>query len=320
MTVDVRHEPIKMWRGLKKRRFKKQLLAITTAYAEEIAGFVPNPERAIATLEPLVSERWKRELEAIATLTGQSYRNLFLANLYYDAMKLISGPDVGCTAVALATPSGPVHARNLDWWTENGMLANYSMVVDFVGHPMGPYSIVAWPGYVGALSGCAPGRFAMTLNTVRSGEGFVAGRPVALLLREILEECATFEEALLRVSEATLCCDCLVLLTGLTNHQMVVVERTPTTMATREATDGVLVATNHYVALQTGKNTVAHNELTSTACIRYDRATELGQAYVAGEAIQPFDILGDRNVKMGLTVQHMVMQANTGFLAVRVPS
>lgn len=40
-------------------------------------------------------------------------------NLYYDALKAVL---VGCTAFAVDTPTGPLHARNLDWWTENDSL------------------------------------------------------------------------------------------------------------------------------------------------------------------------------------------------------
>jgi len=37
---------------------------------------------------------------------------------YYDALKVILGRAFGCTAFATDAPGGVLHARNLDWWTE----------------------------------------------------------------------------------------------------------------------------------------------------------------------------------------------------------
>ena len=318
IQVDMSRPPSRRWRELKRGRYRRQLGAICTAYVDEIADFIGDPAQLMGVLEPLVDKRWRAELKAIAELSGQSYQTMVIANLYYDAMKLAFGPDVGCTAVAMATPSGPVHARNLDWWTTNGMLARFTTTVDFVGHPNGPFSIVTWPGFIGALSGMASGRFALTLNAVSSGEGFAAGTPVALLLREILEDCKTYTEAVEHLMSKTLCCDCLVMVTGTSNAEMVVIERTPTRAEQRGPVDGVVAATNNYRVIKAQENLYAETALTETSCRRYDRAVELARTARFLTPARSLQILRDSDVQMGLTVQQMAMQASTGQLSVHV--
>jgi hypothetical protein len=89
-----------------------------------------------------------------------------LSNLYYDALKVV----LGCTAFAVDAGEATLHARNLDWWTKNAALARYTTVCHFIGGAGGPFTTIGWPGFVGAFSGVAPGRFAITLNAVLSLE------------------------------------------------------------------------------------------------------------------------------------------------------
>src|SRR5580658_2391321 len=85
---------------------------------------------------------------------------------------------MACTAFAIDTPSGPLHARNLDWTSANGRLASETIIVNFRRGEQGPlYRTIGWPGFVGCLSGVAPGRFAATLNAVMSDDPFALAPP-----------------------------------------------------------------------------------------------------------------------------------------------
>src|SRR3984885_15878709 len=92
---------------------------------------------------------------------------------------------------------------------------------NFRGGPAGPFTTVGWPGFVGAFSGVASGRFAVTLNAVLSLEPAQPAMPIVLLLRAVLEEAKSFDEEAEILSNSILPCDCLLLLTGTRSVEMV---------------------------------------------------------------------------------------------------
>ena len=113
-----------------------------------------------------VSNDYRAELESIAERIDRSLEEVLLANLYYDAIFAV----IGCTAFAIDTPQGPLHARNLDWWTEKNQLAKHTCEIRYRGGPT-PTRVAGWPGFMGVFSGVAEGRFAITLNAVVSAGG-----------------------------------------------------------------------------------------------------------------------------------------------------
>src|SRR5262249_42706917 len=145
-------------------------------------------------------------------------------------LKAVLGPVFGCTAFAVDMGDQVLHARNLDWWTEGSLLSRYTAACRFVGAPAGEFTTVGWPGFVGAFSGIAPGRFAVTLNAVLSDEPAQLGTPVVLLIRRTLEEARSFTEAVRTLSETPIPCDCLLLVTGVRSGEMAVIERSPSVM------------------------------------------------------------------------------------------
>ena len=120
----------------------------------EVAGLLET------NAEQWIAERHVDELRGLASRLGLPLGLTVLGNLYYDAIKFV----IGCSAFAVDSAEGPIHARNLDWWTSSGDLTKTSVHVEFVGAPAGDFHAVGWPGLAGVFSGLAPGRFAITLN------------------------------------------------------------------------------------------------------------------------------------------------------------
>ncbi len=312
-TVDLSESPDRRWRNL--APFASAARRLLSAYAD-----LPQSAAVEAGLDEIehsyVSPEHVAELSGIATVLGVDRGVGRRANYHYDGMKLAnSPPSFACTAIAIATPDGPLHARNLDWFTSGGLLAKATVVVDFVGGLAGDFTLVTWPGFAGALSAIAPGRFAITLNFVVSGERFQPGAPAVFALRHVLETCPSFAAARDALMTQPLVSDALLLLTGIAPDDRIVIERTPARAAQRTA-DGQapLVVTNDYRALASGGGT---GTLSTTSCGRYDRALELApRTFSFGDALA---ILEDDQVRMGITAQHMVMQASSGRLEVKMP-
>ena len=256
---------------------------------------------------------WHRG-ESIAAQIGEPTESVVISNLYYDVFKTV----IGCTAFAVNTSEGPLHARNLDWWTRDGILSRHTATCHFTGAPAGRFTTIGWPGFIGAFSAVAPGRFAISLNAVLSLEKAVPAMPIVFLIRNILENTKCFDEAKYLLSETPIPCDCLLLLTGVKAGELVVIERTPTRHAIRYAVNGQISVTNSYqkIVADTGTPT---SELLATSCNRFNRIQELVSQRRPISAEACLEHLSDPGVRMKITMQQMVFQASTGKHWLKLP-
>jgi acid ceramidase len=316
LTVDLRRPPGARWRLTPVQR--EQARELVSFYKADL-GLSPDiSEFLIATAKDLIRIEYWEEMESLARDAGVSISDVALCNFYYDALKVVLGGAFGCTAFAIDAPGGILHARNLDWWTENLTLARHTAICHFVGGPAGDFTTVGWPGFIGAFSGIAPGRFAVSLNAVLSLDPQQFGAPVELLLRTALEEARSFDEACTVLSKASIPCDCLLLLTGTMPGQLVVIERTPSRYAIRGPQAGYVCVTNGYQQLEVDLGS-APSGLLATWCQRFQRVEALINNRRPRNPEDCFRYLSDAQVRMEMTVQQMVFRAATGEHWIRFP-
>jgi acid ceramidase len=315
MTIDLSLPPARRWQPL--AAFADEARQLLDQYIHDLGSIKPYEEYLLFYRDTFIPADYVAELAAVAQMLEVPEVTALAANLYYDLLKFV----LGCTAFAVDTEQGPLHARNLDWWTEMGLLSSTTLVTDFQGAAAGPFQVVSWPGFTGALSGLAPGRFAITLNAVLSDDSPALALPIAYLIRQVFETAGTFDEAVDRLASTEIVSDCLLLVTGTQPGEMVVIERTPTRVAFRYPANGYLVVANDYLAMP-AKPTEAQptQELQRTSCSRFDRASLLLRQRLPDNAEACLRILTDSAVRMGITVQHMVMCAAQGLLEVRLPT
>jgi hypothetical protein len=128
------------------------------ALRDECLTWFAAPVRRLLPLLDRGARRWLRrshspyvgEIEAIARSLG--FPGVWLLNGSYQWC---------CTAYAGDRDGVPFLARTLDWPFAG--LGRHVEVAQMQG-PAGAYFNVTWPGYVGALTTMAPGRFAVALN------------------------------------------------------------------------------------------------------------------------------------------------------------
>ncbi len=259
----------------------------------------------------LISKEYLEEIEFIASISNFTSDQVLIANLYYDVLKFY----FGCTAFAVESEEGILHARNLDWHTKNDLLSRCTKVFDFHRNGESVFRTIGWPGFIGALSGAKPGKFSLTLNAVLSNDSPEFAPPVSFLLRDILDSSTSFEEAKLRLEQTVIACDCLVLLSGVKSNEMVVIERTPTRSATRKAENGFIAVTNDFKQLE--NNLTGESMLQLTSCGRYERAQELINDKSPSSLTDCLKVLMDEKIMMGITVQQMVFNNRTGEMKVK---
>jgi hypothetical protein len=150
----------------------------------------------------------------------------------------------GCTAGIRAVQGDLVHVRSMDW--ELAGIGNATRIFRFHGgqHEFVSVGIV---GFVGVLSGMVPGAYSVTINWAPpAGLPSFAFGP-AFLLREVLETCATYDEAVAKLRSTALSTPVFFTVCGAKPGQACVIERTANESSIRKLDDAVLVQANHHV-------------------------------------------------------------------------
>ena len=309
ITVDLRNAPHRRW--LLTALQREQARELMSLYKADL-GLRPDiGEVLLSSARDHVREDHWAEMESLAQQLDIPLCDAVLCNFYYDATKIVLDNMFGCTAFAIETPTGILHARNLDWWTEHSALSRCTTVCNFVGAPAGDFTTIGWPGFIGTFSGVAPGRFAVTLNAVLSLDPPQPAVPVELLLRTVLEQARSFNQAREILSRTPLPCDCLLLLTGTLSGEIVVIERAPARYAFRGPKNGNVAVTNGYLQLEADIGS-APSSLFASTCQRYYRVEALIRNHLPDSVQHCFHYLSDPEVQMNMTVQQMVFRAATG--------
>jgi hypothetical protein len=205
--------------------------------------------RAVQLLMPVMdgaSRRWLRrssspyiaEIETIAHTLG-------LPGIWF----LNGSYEWGCTALAREEGGAPWIARTLDWPFPG--LGRHVEIARMQGEA-GEFYSVTWPGYVGALTAMAPGRFAgamnqaplfrrtrtpwlrpadMALNAVLTWR--IRSTPPDHLLREVFETCRSYAEAKHRLERTPIARPVIFTLAGCEPGERCVIERTEDGFTTR---------------------------------------------------------------------------------------
>lgn len=290
----------------------KDLLAGILSEIPEEARYVPYFVR-LRTLG-----RFDAEIKAIATRFGIAWRDLALASVSYD----LTLAAFGCSTIALATDTGPVVARNLDWWPEEP-LARSTYLIREVEAGECLRATAGWPGSIGVVTGLSSRGFALVLNAVSGPEGVsMLGYPVLLHLRRVLEDATDFESAMAMLRDTHLVAPCLFTLVGTENDQRVVIERSPKRFALRWPDgDQPLVVANDYRKLF-APEARAGSPIYETTCSRFEALRILGEELRA--TADPTDeqlqgVLTDPDVLQNITVQHVIMRPKTNRIGVWIP-
>ncbi|WP_196887840.1 C45 family autoproteolytic acyltransferase/hydolase [Aureivirga sp. CE67] len=254
----------------------------------------------------IITTEYLEEISSLASFTKFTENEILIANLYYDVLKFY----FGCTAFAVENNGTIFHSRNLDWHTENDLLSKHSRVFDFQKNGKTVFKSVGWVGFIGVLSGNKPNQFSITLNAVLSNDSPEIAQPITFLLRDVLTNCNSFSEAEEILKNTTIICDCLLLLSGTKSDEKIVIERTPKRAEIRKPEKNHIVVTNDYKKLE--NTNFSQNLLQETSCGRFNKTDELLNQKNPENLEDCISILKNPEIQMGITVQQMVFNNNTG--------
>jgi hypothetical protein len=219
--------------------------AAARALRDECVGwFPPLAQRGIPTLDR-ITRRWLTRSRSpyVAEITA------IAAALEFPGIWFLNGAyEWGCTALATEEVA-PWLARTLDWPFPG--LGRHVEVARMAG-AAGEFYSVTWPGFVGALTAMAPGRFAASVNQAPLWRRTrapvlrlydIAANAVATwrlphippdqLLRLACETCASFGDARRMLEATPIARPVIYTLVGCEPGERCVIERTEDSYATR---------------------------------------------------------------------------------------
>ena len=227
------------------------------------------------------------EIEGIAAFLG--FSGIWFLNGSYQW---------GCTAMARDEEGEPWLARTLDWPFPG--LGRHVEIAHKWG-AAGDFYNLTWPGYVGTLTGMAPGRFAASINQAplwrRTRHPWL--RPVDIaanalstwrirhippdqLLRQVFETCSDFETARATLERTPVARPVIFTLVGVHPGERCVIERTEEGFETRNT---MTVAANDWHVRRDPWEARIGGDLVLTC--GYDEASE--NSRTRSETINNFD-------------------------------
>ena len=216
------------------------------ALRDDCLGWFPSIARPLVPMLDGMARRWLMrsqspylaEIDAISATLG--FPGIWFLNSSYQW---------GCTALAREEGGVPWLARTLDWPFPG--LGRHAEIARMRGRA-GEFMSITWPGYVGALTAMAPGRFAIAVNQAPLRRrtrhpwlrpyDFAANAietwgihhiPPDQLVRTVCEECDSFSEARHRLETTPIARPVICTLSGCLAGECCVIERTEHEHATR---------------------------------------------------------------------------------------
>jgi hypothetical protein len=177
-------------------------------------------------------------------------RMIFLYALYDIALPLEHSPLIGCTSFAFdgeATANGhTLVARAFDFEVDD-MLDRDKVVFMVREDGAIPFASVAWPGFVGVVTGMNADGVLVVVHGARGGQTVSEGIPVAFALREVLQRAHNTAEAVEILKAQKVMVSHIVFVADGAG-QFAVVERSPGVAAFVRDTKshGTIAVTNHF--------------------------------------------------------------------------
>ncbi len=223
--------------------------------------------QAVHIMETHVPDEYKAMLRALAEGSGLTYDQALCSQCYADLLQMLSCS----TFVALGDASAdgkPIFGRNMDY-PDRGMLHEHSVVTVFHRGEGKSFLTIGFPGMMGAVSGMNDRGLALSVMNVFSPDMTPDGMPYLLMFRQILESCATIDEAVEWIKKTPRTTPNNLMVSDA--NGAAVIEFSPKAVEVRRPQDGRVWSTNHFESAELS-NEKDPNE--PTTCGRYKFLSE----------------------------------------------
>jgi hypothetical protein len=178
-------------------------------------------ERAQAAVQPFIDPRYLAEMDAMGDAAGLERQEARLANIFPELFH--------CSGFAIygkATEGGRLfHGRILDYMKGVGLEPNAVVIIhqpDY-GHA---WANVSYAGFIGSVTAMNEKHISIGEMGGR-GEGKWSGKPMAQLVREVMEKASTLDEAVEIMRRGPRTCEYYYVIADGKTHQAVGIAATP---------------------------------------------------------------------------------------------
>jgi hypothetical protein len=180
-------------------------------------------EEAQSRIHPFIDPRYLAEMDAIALATGHEKEEIRLANFFPELFH--------CSGFALfgdATVGGKMyHGRILDYLRGMGLEQNAAVIVSKPDQG-NAWVNVSYAGFIGSVTAMNAKHVAIGEMGGR-GEGNWDGKPMAQLVREVMEKADTLDEAVAIMRRGPRTCEYYYVISDAKTRTAVGIAATPTT-------------------------------------------------------------------------------------------
>jgi len=240
---------------------------------------------------------------------GENYFRILNYHAAHDiGHALVDMNMVGCTSFAVNGPfsadSSLLIGRNFDF--NMGDRFSEDKLIVFLNPDKGyKLAYYTWAGFTGVVSGINEKGLTVTLNAAKSKLPFSAKEPISLLAREILQYCATIEEAKTLAAKRQIFVSESLLIGSAAEQSASVIEKSPEKQDVYHLKNNLLVCSNHYQSPAfENDSTNIENMLQSDSKYRFDRMLELINQKIPLNYNEAAEILRDQR---GLDDQYLGM-------------
>jgi hypothetical protein len=247
---------------------RDEIRYLREAYLESFYGSArrrPMFAARARVLEKHIPRGFREEMHGLRVGAGLSEEDVLLIHTFLDIHKVFL-----CSTLTVPRPEqegGPIVGRNLDF-PGLGVAHRYGLVVANRGRGRRAAATIAWPGFLGTLSGMNDAGLVVAVMLVYGVEDAEEGVPFAALFREALETQDTvagvreFIEAHPRTNSNNL----LVVEPG---GRAAILEIRPSAVTMRSMERGCLYSTNHF--LEAGRGSFLRDPVRLPSLFRYAR-------------------------------------------------
>ncbi|MBP9982088.1 MAG: choloylglycine hydrolase [Prevotella sp.] len=224
---------------------------------------------------------------------------------------------VGCSSFAAwnenTSDSTLLIGRNFDFYVNDKFARN--KIILFMEPEKGyKFVSVSWPGMMGVVSGMNEKGLTITINAAKGAIPVTSAMPISLLVREILQNAKTIQEAYQIAQVHKTFVSESILIGSAIDRSAAIIEKTPSKTSLYKETDNEIICTNHFQSNDFMNDSYnIENINNSDSKYRYDRLSELIKESIPLSPDKVATILRDRrglnNKDIGLTNQKSINQS-----------
>jgi hypothetical protein len=221
-------------RNLARARMRRIEAQIPAARRRELAA----EALAYAPYDPLAAEL-------------PTYQRLVTYHALYDlALGFERSPLAGCSAFAVSGAASQdghlLIGRNFD--LDEDAFDRDKVVARVLEDGKIPFLSVGWPGMTGVVTGLNAAHIFVSVNGARAGEPHATGVPLPFVLRAVLEQARSLDQAVAIALALPVMVPHILLIGDGTSGETVVLERAPDYAEARRSGPGVVIVSNHFRA------------------------------------------------------------------------